>query len=157
MAFAIVCNFRKFVGHLIPSIWLKFGMKSCFRVLITEWIKVPFICLGKKRESALSLPLYPSRKNISTDYREYTEKHLPVLQAVLIFTMESPPKKRLSEEDSGLTSMTKTILLFVILWLIRQRCTVLLLFWKRLQLTERDDYFSEKVCSCPFKRDIHVA
>ena len=35
---AIVCNLRTFVGHFISSIWLKFGMKSCFRVLITEWI-----------------------------------------------------------------------------------------------------------------------
>ena len=25
---ALVCNFRTFVGHFIPSIWLKFGMKS---------------------------------------------------------------------------------------------------------------------------------
>ena len=35
---AIVCNLRTFVGYFISSIWLKFGMKSCFRVLITEWI-----------------------------------------------------------------------------------------------------------------------
>ena len=35
---AIVCNFRTFVSHFIPSIWLKFGMKSYFRVLITKWI-----------------------------------------------------------------------------------------------------------------------
>ena len=34
----IVCNFRAFVGHFISSIWLRFGIKSSFRVLITKWI-----------------------------------------------------------------------------------------------------------------------
>ena len=50
--------------------------------------------------------LYPSNKNISTDDGEHTgwwqahRKHIPVLRAMLIFTiLESPPKGRLSNED----------------------------------------------------------
>ena len=56
---AIVCNLQTFVGHFISSIWLKFGMKSCFRVLITEWISKTssYFCMAKKRESALGLPI----------------------------------------------------------------------------------------------------
>ena len=56
---AIVCNFRAFVGHFISSIWLRFGIKSSFRVLITKWIlkSSSYFCLAKKRESALGLHL----------------------------------------------------------------------------------------------------
>ena len=56
---AIVCNFRIFVGHFIQSIWLKFGMKSYFRVLITKWILISssYFCLPKRRESALVPPI----------------------------------------------------------------------------------------------------
>ena len=56
---ALVCNFRTFVGHFIPSIWLKFGMKSLFMILITKWIlkSSSYFCLPKKRESALGLPI----------------------------------------------------------------------------------------------------
>ena len=56
---AIVCNFRAFVGHFISSIWLRFGIKSSFRVLITKWIlkSSSYFCLAKKQESALAIGL----------------------------------------------------------------------------------------------------
>ena len=60
----IVCNFRTLVGRFIASIWLKFGMKSYSRVLITKWILKSsiYFCLPKKRKSALGLPMtmFPS-------------------------------------------------------------------------------------------------
>ena len=44
--------------------------------------------------------LFPSYKNISIDSGEYTGKHLPVLRAMLIFTiLESPLKGRLANVD----------------------------------------------------------
>ena len=64
---AIVCNLRTFVGHFISSIWLKFGMKSCFRVLITEWISntSSYFCMAKKRVSALGLPIHAHQYSAS--------------------------------------------------------------------------------------------
>ena len=73
-------------------------MRSLY--LINHRIELLSILFAKRSCQTLSrVNLYPSLKNISTDDKEYTRKHLPVLQAMLIFTMESLPKRRLSEED----------------------------------------------------------
>ena len=94
---AIVCNFRTFVGHFVPSIWLRFGIKSSFRVLITKWIlkSSSYFFLAKKRESALGLPIlarqYDGSKVIFwiqlESYRKYFSSSRAIRETIFPFLL----------------------------------------------------------------------